>query len=381
MYAIALLQGMVFYAPVAALYRQMAGLTLGQIAVIESVFFIFSLVMELPWGLIADRIGYRKTMIVCCSLYFLSKVIFWRADGFGDFLAERLILGVVVAGFSGVDSSILYLSCKAENSQRVFGYYNAFGTAGLLFSAWFYTAFIGTDYRMAAWMTVISYGTAALLSWGIIEVHERERNQRQSVGIFLSVLWKTLKESRFLLFLIGFSFYSEAIQMVTIWLNQNQYLKCGMSETDIGWVYIAVTVITLVGVFSKRVTDVIGRIRFPVIVFLTAIALNLILAYTYSPVVSFGCIAALAAADSLLKPLISELLNQQVAANDRATQLSIFAVLQDLAAAGANLFYGKAADISLNIAFLLMAGACAAGGITFLICYWKSGSNREQKCS
>lgn len=319
MYAIALLQGMVFYAPVATLYRQMAGLTLTQIAMIESVFLVFSLAMELPWGIAADRIGYRKTMIFSCCLYFLSKVIFWQADSFEDFLVERLMLGVVLAGFSGVDSSILYLSCKEGNSQNVFDCYNAFGTAGLLFSAWFYTIFIGTNYRMAAWMTVISYGAAALLSWGITEVYERESNQKQSVRLFLSMLWKTLKNRRFLLFLVGFSFYSEAVQMVTVWLNQNQYLKCGMSETDIGWVYIAVTVITLVSIFSKQVTDAAGRIRFPVIVFITAMVLNLILADTYSPFVSFGCIAVLAAADSLLRPLISELLNQHVEVNDRAT--------------------------------------------------------------
>lgn len=371
MYAIALLQGMVFYAPIAALYRQMSGLTLAQIAVIESVFFIFSLIMEFPWGFLADRIGYRKTMIFCCSLYFLSKVIFWRADGFGDFLLERLLLGVVVAGLSGVDSSILYLSCQAENSQNVFGYYNAFRTVGLLFSAWFYTTFIGTNYRMAAWMTMISYGAAALFSLGIIEVYDREMSQKNSIQQFFFMFRKTLKDRRFLIFLVGYALYSEGIQMVTVWLNQNQYLKCSMLETDIGWAYIVTSVISLISIFSKRLTDAAGILRFPILVFFAAMVMNVVLAFTYSPYISFGCIVILTAADSLLRPLISELLNHHVAANNRATQLSIFAVLQDLVAAGANLAYGRIADISLSVAFLLIAGACVAGGIAFLICYWK----------
>ena len=86
LYAIALLQGMVFYAPIASLYRQAAGLSLSQIALIESASYLFCLAMELPWGMLADRIGYRRTMIACCGLYFLSKLVFWRAEGFSAFL-------------------------------------------------------------------------------------------------------------------------------------------------------------------------------------------------------------------------------------------------------------------------------------------------------
>lgn len=240
-----------------------------------------------------------------------------------------------------------------------------------LFSAWFYTTFIGTDYRMAAWMTMISYGAAVIFSLGIIEVHDVEINQTHSMRLFFSMFWKTFKDRRFLIFLVGYSIYSEGIQMVTVWLNQNQYLKCGMSETDIGWAYIVTSVISLISIFSKRLTDAAGIVRFPILVFFAAMVMNVILAFTYSPFISFGCIVILTAADSLLRPLISELLNHHVAANNRATQLSIFAVMQDLVAAGANLAYGKTADISLNAVFLLIAGACVAGGIAFLICYWK----------
>ncbi|MBM6901355.1 MFS transporter, partial [Gemmiger formicilis] len=38
---------------------------------------------------------------------FLSKIIFWQASDFGGFLAERVLLSVVIAGLSGVDTSIL----------------------------------------------------------------------------------------------------------------------------------------------------------------------------------------------------------------------------------------------------------------------------------
>ena len=72
LWAIALLQGMVFYAPVATLYRQAAGLGIFYITLIESISLWLTICLEIPWGWLADRIGYRKTMLTCCGLYFVS---------------------------------------------------------------------------------------------------------------------------------------------------------------------------------------------------------------------------------------------------------------------------------------------------------------------
>ena len=109
MYAIAFLQGMVFYGPIATLYRQAQGVTVFEITAIESVSLALAVLLEVPWGLLADRLGYRRTMVFCCGLYFASKIVFWQAAGFGGFLLERIMLSVVQAGMSGVDSSIVYL--------------------------------------------------------------------------------------------------------------------------------------------------------------------------------------------------------------------------------------------------------------------------------
>lgn len=76
MYMIALFQGMVFYAPIATFYRQERGISVFQITVMESLSLFLCIILEIPWGIIADRIGYKKTMVVCCWLYFLSKIVF-----------------------------------------------------------------------------------------------------------------------------------------------------------------------------------------------------------------------------------------------------------------------------------------------------------------
>ena len=157
MYAISLLQGMIFYGPIATLYRQAQGVSVLQITVIESISLILCLLLEFPWGVIADKIGYKRTILFCCVLYFLSKIVFWQASGFGGFLLERVMLSVIIAGLSGVDTAFLYLSCKKGESQKVFGIYNSLGTAGLLLASLLFYLFLGSNYRRAGFLTVIIY--------------------------------------------------------------------------------------------------------------------------------------------------------------------------------------------------------------------------------
>lgn len=149
LYAIAFLQGMVFYGPVATLYRENRGITILEITLIESISLALCLLLEVPWGALAEKIGYRRTLVICNGVYLLSKVVFWQAEGFGSFLAERILLAVALAGVSGVDSGVLYVSCKAGDSHRVFGIYESLQTAGLLLAAFVYAAAVLPEARPA----------------------------------------------------------------------------------------------------------------------------------------------------------------------------------------------------------------------------------------
>lgn len=157
MYAISLLQGMVFYGSVSTSYRQAVGVTLFQITLMESLSMVLTIVLEIPWGILADKIGYKRTFVICSFLFFVSKLVFWRADSFADFLTERILLAAVISGLSGVDTSILYLSAKGKDTQRIFGFFNTMSVAGLFLASGMYSLFIGKDYRMAGLLTAVSY--------------------------------------------------------------------------------------------------------------------------------------------------------------------------------------------------------------------------------
>lgn len=376
MYAIALLQGMVFYGPVATLYRQAHGISIFQITLIESISLILGIALEIPWGVIADRIGYRRTMVFCCGLYAVSKIIFWQATGFSGFLLERIMLSIIIAGLSGVDSSILYLSCNPENSRRGFGIYNALQMAGLLAAAAVFSLFIGENYELAGFLTVISYGAAALLSLGLTEVLPDKKKISDSPRYFGDILKNTLTNRYLLMFLLACAFLSETHQTITVFLNQLQYEKCGLSAAAIGGIYIFITLAGMIGAFSDKLTKSL-HIRMSAILFYgVAILSCIILAATNKAIPSIAGILALRMAHSLFQPLQSEFQNRQVATAHRATELSIQAMIINSAAIATNLLFGKLAELSLPASFLFGAGICAAG-IFLLLLWYRVYSKKE----
>lgn len=369
MYAISLLQGMVFYTPVATLYRTAQGVSVFQITVIESISLILCILLEIPWGMVADRIGYRKTMLFCCSLFLASKVIFWQASGFGGFLLERILLSIVISGLSGVDTSILYLSCKEGESQKIFGIYNSLGTVGLLIAAAVYSLFIGENFKLAGALTVISYGFAVLAALGLKEVKEVKKEEAYKFSLHESkqILQQTIADKRLLVFLLGVSVLSETHQVITVFLNQVQYEKCGLSAPAMGYVYIVVTLAGLCGVWSAWFTKKCGRSRMGILLYVLSGVACLTLAFTGNGVLSVGSVLMLQIARSIFGPFQLELQNKQISTERRATALSINAMFIDSVGAGINIIFGFLAGISLGTAFLFGAGLCFAG----LCLFWR----------
>ncbi len=368
LWGIALLQGMVFYAPVSTLYRQAAGLGIFHITLIESISLWLMLMLEIPWGWAADRIGYRKTLLLCCFLYFVSKIVFWQAEGFSGFLLERLLLSVVCAGLSGVDSSMLYLSCCGEDSHRVFSIYENLGQLGMLAAVAVYALWIGENYRLAAFLTMLSYGAAAVLSLGLQEILPEAREERAAHGSTLTVLKGQLTDPRILLLLLAVGFLNESHQTITVFLSQLQYANAGMSHSAMSCAYVLVNLVALAGGFSAQLCRKTGERSMGMGLFILAAISCFLMGMFPWPAISVMAVVFLRLCFSLLQPLQMQLQNRRITGRDRATALSMNAVVMESLGILLNLLFGKLAEQRLNRGMLLGAILCGTGAVL----YWFS---------
>lgn len=370
LWGIALLQGMVFYAPVATLYRQAAGLGIFHITLIESISLSLMLCLEIPWGWAADRIGYRKTMLVCCFLYFVSKIIFWQAEGFSGFLLERLLLSVVCAGLSGVDSAMLYLSCGEESSHRVFSIYENLGQLGILAAAGIYALWIGDNYRLAAFFTVLSYGAAAILSLGLREVApERKDKEKALPPNILAVLKGQLCNPQILLLLLAVGLLNESHQTITVFLSQLQYVKAGMRHGTISLVYVLTNLVALAGGFSASLCGRVGPKTMGTGLMALAALSCLLLGAFPVPFISVPAVILLRLSFSLLQPLHMDLQNKRITGPDRATALSMNAVVMESLGIFLNLMFGALADVHLASAMFLGAVLCGMAALLYRLSF------------
>lgn len=366
MYIIALLQGMVFYGPISTLYRQVHGLTVFDITLIESISMGLSVILEIPWGIVADRIGYRKTMIFCCAFYFVSKIIFWQATTFQAFLLERILLSIVIAGMSGVDMSILYLSSNPQDSQKVFGMYDAMGMTGLLIATVVYSVFIGHDYALSAFLTMVSYGIAALCALGLQEVKKDEKRQTTRHD-FKLLLKETVANRQLLVLILAMGLLFETHQTVTVFLNQPKYIECGLSVMWIGWIYLISTAVGILGMFSLLVTRHLRNWMTIGFVGGGYVLACLMLSMTKNQIVAVGSILLLRLAHTIFQPYLRKMENQMIRSSKRATALSVNAMLMDGIAIITNLLFGFLSDISLNMAFAFGVCISLLGVILLLI--------------
>ncbi len=371
MYLMALLQGMVFYGPIATLYRQARGISVFQITIIEGISLALCLILEIPWGVIADRIGYRRTMIICSWLYFVSKIVFWKATDFSGFLAERIMLSIVIAGLSGVDSSILYLSNNGEDMQKVYGRYQTIGTLGLLLAAGFFSLVVRDNYALAGFCTVISYGIAALLSLGITEV-KKSPTEAEKAEPLLASFREVFQNRTLILFLAATALLSEAHQTITVFLNQVKYESVGIGTSAIGVIYIIATLLGLLGFCSFYVTKHLGTLRSLVLFALLPLCSCILLGITKTALPAVCGVMLLRLSDTLFQPLQEEIRNKQVTSENRATALSIFSMLISTVGIVTNLIFGRLSDLNLNAAFLFGGGICTLSLIFLVVWYRKN---------
>lgn len=374
MYFIVFLQGFVFYGPISTLYRQSRGLSMYQIFLIESVFWLLMILFEIPWGYFADRFGYKRTLIFSNILFFVSKIVFYKAHSFNMFLLERIILAMVFSGISGCDAAILYSSVEEGESQRVFGKYQAFATGGLLIASLASSHLIETSFDNAVLWTIFPYFIAMIATFFLYDPGIKA-NQKVD---FKKSIRHILENGNFIMLLIAVALIQEVYQSVSVFLNQLQYIRCGVDVRYFGMILVLMQLARTSSAKSHLMSEKIGFFKSMKFLYGVIITSSVGLVFAENGVVSVMLVLAIGMSMSLMAPMVMEIENRSIGAGDRATILSIYAMVKDVVGAFSNIAIGKAADFSLQAAFL-SCSVTGLLGLLMLFVYFKWNSIKNLK--
>lgn len=359
---ISFFQSFVFYGPISTLYRESRGIDIGEIFIIEAIFLVTVLVFEIPWGMVADRMGYRNTLLVANVIFFISKLVFLFAGSFFLFSLERVLMAIAISGLSGCDSALAYESLEGRDPQKYFGKYYAAGTLGFVAASVSGSWIAGFSYSLTVLLSAIFYGVAAVLTLFLKEPPrdvKEARNFRDTLRISLEVL----KVKRFLIFISLFVGVLGVAGHSLVFLNQLQFQRAGIPVAFFGLLVAGLEMVRLVAARTHILTQRAGEKAVLAGAALAVGIAYLVLSQTASSIVSILSMAVILGALAVIQPLIQDILNRNIAVC-RATLLSLSSWVGSVIGIALNPAVGYLSRRSVSAALLALGllSVLAAGG-------------------
>ena len=126
------LTGASFIIPITILYYLAFGLNYFEIGLLESIFLLVTLLLEVPTGVLADKIGRKYTASVGFFLVACGTMLIGAGGSFFIFALAQIIFGIGASLRSGADTALIYDSLIEANEA---GLYNRIeGRSFALFS-------------------------------------------------------------------------------------------------------------------------------------------------------------------------------------------------------------------------------------------------------
>ena len=94
------------------------GLGMKDVMLLQGIYSITIVILEIPSGYLADVLGRRKTLIYGSVLGFFGFLAYSLSYGFMGFLIAEVILGLGQSLISGADSAMLYDTLLASKKEK-----------------------------------------------------------------------------------------------------------------------------------------------------------------------------------------------------------------------------------------------------------------------
>ena len=395
--------------PIWVIYLQeLRGMTLTQIATIESIFWITVVLAEVPTGAVADRWGRRISLVLGGFCFCLGSVVFAFSSTYVVLLAAYIMVAVAMTLYSGAGHALIYDALRqigrTKEYEKHIGRSEALAFAAMLVA----TLIGGPLVALVGYSATILLGAIAMGTAGVVALFLREpprseaefatqgssqngaspapnatskpRLLRNMFGGVM-VVWR----SKLLLWYILLGTLIYGVIMVTEFLLQPFVVHHGVDPAtgvDTGFAYSGMLMSPVAGmvVGSLLAAWVASRFgeRRSLLIPLFVGALILLAPTLWDSLWVVAAIGLLAVIRGMIRPIATGYINRRIPSDQRATVLSMFQLSAALVLAAIVPQAGTVADaISFPASFgLLLLILIGAGGLFVLI--WRLLHGREQ---
>jgi MFS family permease len=308
-------------------YRDDLGMSMTEIMLVQGGFGLAMALFEFPSGYLADRIGYRRTLVIAAILNTIGWSLYSRAEGIGGVILGEVVLGIGLSLISGSDQALLYESLKETDRESKYGQWNgrvrfwgqlgegsAALVAGVLFAHWSRLPFV---------VEAIVWIVNLYVAWRLVEPRrhrpsvENHWRQIKTMVRYVSHESPRLRAIMFLTIALGMSSF------IPVWTIQLYAMDAGMDVAWLGVVWaLANYSVAVSSLFATRASEALGLMRL-MIVCIALIAVGFAgLGLSYS-IFGVGFYFALTTMRGLFAPPLSHEEHRLIPSSDRAGFLSL----------------------------------------------------------
>ncbi len=359
-----------FFVPLMTPYLLQRNLTIAEIAGLQTMLMVAMLVMEIPTGVIADRLGhvwsYRIGLVVLAG----GEFLFLFARDYPMFLLIQVITGTGFAFGSGSVDAIIYDSLpegdRVSGMQRAKGFLGAATQMGSVV-AYSVGGIIAADLSLSRMTITIVMGavavtTAAALSFRLHEAPHVAHRARPDSRKVLGTAWRAIRTNPDLLRIIALSIVTCSFGAHLLVFYQQYFLETGVAGVWFGLGLSLASVVVVIAQFFAWKLPIAFGTRWA-LVLATGIPGLLYLAMAWNQVAWLAVVLFVVqwGAMHLGGPLFSGLYNVHLPDATRATGLSVINAVVTIYIGVGGIALGWLAEQSLPITFALLGVVILAG--------------------
>lgn len=315
-----------FPIPTIILFYQSHGLDIEQAVLLKTILSLSILVLEVPSGYIADRLGRKLCLVAGGAIWTFGWLFYCVGSSFTVFAIAEILTGIAGSLISGADTAIAYetllQSGKVSQYRTLEG--RMVAIAGISEAV---CGIVGAAIAQLDLVYPFYLQTVCLLLYCCLALTLTEpKRQMETVDNRIESL-KTIIIDVFsrpnLRWLILLSGTFSTASFLIVWFSQDYLQQIDVSIAAMGWIWALFHgMMSLASVNARRVQAVWG-IRRTLLVLVLSLAMAYILLGSIDSRWGIAFIATIYVVRGFYSPLILNQINQQIPSSTRATVLSL----------------------------------------------------------
>jgi MFS family permease len=326
LYLIKIAKWFMLYMPIIVLFYQENGLAMYDVFLLQGIYSVAIVVLEIPSGYFADVWGRKSTMVIGAVFGIAGFTVYTVSHGFWGFLIAEMILGIGQSFISGSDSAMLYDTMLHEKKEkeyikvegRVISIGNFAETTAAIFGGLLAEVSLRTPFIAQVFVAAIALPAAILL----VEPPSHARRKATFKEI-VNIVRFSLLESKPLKFYIYLSAVIGTSTLSFAWFVQPYLHQQGYDPSEIGILWALLNlVVGITTLYAYKIEKRLGEVKTILLIVIT-IAVCYISAGLITSFIGISFLFIFYFARGVATPVLKDYINRITASEIRATVLSV----------------------------------------------------------